>query len=565
MPAATQSLPLGANLLGDACEFRVWAPNAERMVLDLGSRQIHMQHAGEYFHVEVPAQPGQLYAYSVNGGPARPDPVSRLLPEGVHGFTEIVDPQRFEWTDHPWRGIPLRDYIVYELHIGTFSREGTFAGAIARLDYLKNTLGVTAIEIMPVAAFPGERNWGYDGASPYAVQASYGGPEGLRRLVDAAHAVGLAVILDVVYNHLGNEGNYLSEFAPYFTSRHQTPWGNALDYARTGVREYFIQNALYWLREYHLDGLRLDAVQTIYDDSPYHIVHDIAAAVHQLGREQGRDIVIIAETDENDPILVREHGVDAFWSDDFHHVIHTLLTPERKGYYQDFSDLRQLAVALEEGYVFQGEHFGFWDAPRGAPPHELPLPANVICIQNHDQVGNRALGERLNHIVSSDVARKAAAALLLLAPHTPLLFMGQEYDESAPFQFFTSFTDPALGEAVRKGRREEFKDFTWDEVPNPQDPVTFERSKLHWEQASPENDTLNWYQQLIAVRKDLMVSSHRDCRARVEGKILTMEVPADHTKVRVEVNFAGNELPGPEGDRVLYAADEQYAVGVYRL
>ena len=565
MPTATQSLPLGANLIGDTCEFRVWAPNADRVGLDLGSRQIHMERDGEYFRVEVPARAGELYAYSVNGGPPRPDPISRLLPEGVHGWTEIVDPARFEWTDEHWRGIPLRDYIVYELHVGTFSPEGTFDGVITRLDYLKHTLGVTALEVMPVAAFPGERNWGYDGASPYAVQASYGGPEGLRRLVDAAHRIGLAVILDVVYNHLGNEGNYLGEFAPYFTPRHQTPWGNAIDYSRQPVREYFIQNALYWLREYRLDGLRLDAVQTIYDDSPYHILHDIAAASHQFGREQGRHIVVIAESDENDPILVREQGVDAFWSDDFHHVVHTLLTPERKGYYQDFGDLRQLATALEEGYVFQGEHFRFWDAPRGAPPHELPLPANVICIQNHDQVGNRALGERLNHIVGSDVARKAASALLLLAPHTPLLFMGQEYDESAPFQFFTSFTDPALGDAVRKGRREEFKDFRWDEVPDPQDPATFERSKLHWEQAISENEMLNWYQQLIALRKELVSTGKRDCRVRIEDLALTMEVPADDSKLSVVVNFAGSGLPVHDGDRVLFAADEQYAVAVYRL
>jgi maltooligosyltrehalose trehalohydrolase len=564
MQTAAHTLPLGANLTPNGCEFHLWAPTAERVLLDLGSRQIPMQRGGEYFHVEAPAHPGDRYAYRVNGGPARPDPVSRSLPNGVHGWTEIVDPQRFDWTDRHWRGVPLRDYIIYELHVGTFSPEGTFDGVIARLDHLKNTLGVTAIELMPVAAFPGERNWGYDGASPYAVQASYGGPEGLRRLVDAAHAARLAVVLDVVYNHLGNEGNYLGDLGPYFTARHRTPWGNAVDFSQPAVREYFIENARYWLREYHLDGLRLDAVQTIYDDSPYHIVHDIAEAAHQLGREQGRHIVVIAESDENNPILVREHETDAFWSDDFHHVIHTLLTPERQGYYQDFGDLRQLAVALEDGYVFQGEHFSFWDAPRGAPPHELPLPANVICIQNHDQVGNRARGERLRHIVPSAAACKAAAALLLLAPHTPLLFMGQEYDETAPFQFFTSFSDPGLVAAVRKGRCEEFKDFRWDEVPDPQDPATYSRSKLHWEQVTPDNEILNWYQELIALRKEFVVPAARDCRAEIHDSVVSMQVPAGTPRLRVDVNFAGTQLPACGWERVLSATDEQCAVTVYR-
>jgi maltooligosyltrehalose trehalohydrolase len=563
MPVSTRSLPFGANLINGTCEFRVWAPEARQITLQLGGPELEMQRTGEYFEAEAAVQPGELYAYSVDGGRSLPDPVSRFLPEGVHGRTQIVDPA-FAWTDADWRGIPYGDYIIYELHVGTFTPEGTFAGVIGKLDYLKNTLGVTAIELMPVAAFPGERNWGYDGVSPYAVQGSYGGPDGLKRLVNAAHEAGLAVILDVVYNHLGNEGNYLSNFGPYFTSRHQTPWGNAIDFSRAGVREYFAANALYWLREYHLDGLRLDAIQTIFDDSPRHIVQDIAGAAHALGRQQGREIVVIAESDENHAKLITEFGVDGFWSDDFHHVIHTLVTPERKGYYQDFGELSQLVRALREGYVFQGEHFMFWNAPRGTPPREVPLPANVICIQNHDQVGNRAKGDRLNHLVASGVARKAAAALLLLAPHTPLLFMGQEYDEAAPFQFFTSYGDPALVEAVRKGRREEFRDFAWDEVPDPQEPATFERSKLHWDQVIEDNDTLTWYQELIALRKQYVMGSERTCHADADGAVVTMQVPAAEPRIQVAVNFSGNELPETSGwDRVMYVADDRYAVGVY--
>ena len=344
----------------------------------------------------------------------------------------------------------LRDYVVYELHVGTFTPEGTFDGVISKLDYLRQ-LGVTAIEIMPVAAFPGTRDWGYDGVSPYAVQASYGGPDGLKRLVDAAHNAGLAVILDVVYNHLGPEGNYLPKFGPYFTSHHKTPWGDAINYDSEcceHVRQYVVDNALYWIREYRLDGLRLDAVQTIKDDSPQHIVAEIQARVQQLARQLNRRVCVIAETDENISRYVKPaseggYGLDAVWSDDFHHAIHALFTGERQGYYQDFGDPQQIARALREGYVFQGEHFRFWNAPRGTTAQSVPLPANVICIQNHDQVGNRAKGERLTTLIPRG-ARKVAAALLLLAPHTPLLFMGQEYDESSPFQFFADFQDAGV-------------------------------------------------------------------------------------------------------------------------
>ncbi|MEO5936505.1 MAG: alpha-amylase family glycosyl hydrolase, partial [Terriglobales bacterium] len=388
--------------------------------------------------------------------------------------------------------------------------------------------------------------------------------------INAAHATGLAVVMDVVYNHLGNEGNYLGQFAPYFTHRHHTPWGNAIDFANPEVRRYFVENALFWVREYHCDGLRLDAVQTIHDDSPTHILQEIGAAVHAYAQESGRTIWVIAETDENDRKLVlpREaggYGLDAYWSDDFHHAVHTVLTRESKGYYQDFGGIEQIAKALEEGCVFQGEHCKFWDRPRGTPAAEVPLPKNVICIQNHDQVGNRAQGERLTQLATW-AQRRAAAALLLLAPQTPLLFMGEEFDHAPPFRFFTSYGDPALKETVRNGRALEFSDFAWEDIPDPEDPATFAESKLPWEQLGNENEMLNWYQELIALRKRLVIGSDRTCRATVEGAVLTMEVPREQPVIRVIVNFGGKELPASPRDmqKAMFAADDGCAVAVFR-
>jgi maltooligosyltrehalose trehalohydrolase len=488
---------LGAAINHGGCEFRVWAPHAEQLRIQLlakNTNTVHdllMERAGEgHFVLQAAAGPGDRYFYKVDQHQPVADPVSRLLPEGVHGPTEIVDPENFTWSDAGWRGVSRSDYVIYELHIGTFTRWGTFDAAIEKLDYLKR-LGITVIEVMPVAAFPGTRNWGYDGVSPYAVQESYGGPDGLRRLVDAAHRLGLGVILDVVYNHLGNEGNYLRLFGPYFTASHKTPWGEAINYDQPGseeVRRYFMENARYWIREYHLDGLRLDAVQTIYDQSSPNILAEIAQNVDELAQQLGRQVGVIAETDENDEKIVRPrsaggYGLDAVWSDDFHHAVHAFFTGERKGYYQDFGRPEQIVRALNEGFVFQGEPFRFWqERPRGTSSRAMPAPAHVICIQNHDQVGNRAQGERLTVLIPTG-ARLLAAALLLLAPQTPLLFMGQEFDESHPFQFFTDYGDPALQKAVSEGRRREFKDFEFKDVPDPQDQATFDRSKLDWSDA----------------------------------------------------------------------------------
>ncbi len=575
MPGAgSETLMFGAQLVGDRAEFRVWAPAARAVLLrmeDGPTFAMERLEDGTYF-TRRPVHAGQRYFYQVDDNPPVPDPVSRLLPEGVHGPTEIVDADAFRWTDAAWRGTDYAEYVLYELHVGTFTPAGDFNGVIARLPYLKQ-LGVTAIEIMPVNAFPGRRNWGYDGVSPYAVQASYGGPDGLKRLVDAAHAQGLAVVLDVVYNHLGNEGNYLRLFGPYFTSRHQTPWGEAVNFDSEGcegVRRYFIENALYWVREYHMDGLRLDAIQTIKDASPYHIVEEISDRVHSLAGELGRRVSVIAEDDENNARLLRPKpagsGLQGVWSDDFHHAVHTVLTGESDGYYQDFGRREQIVKSLNEGFVFQGEPFKYWNnAPRGSVPREVPLPAHVICIQNHDQVGNRARGERLGHLVNGG-ARRMAAALMLLAPETPLLFMGEEYDEAAPFQFFTDYGDPKLQEAVRQGRRKEFSGFRWEDVPDPQDPATFERSKLHWAHATDENAMLCWYRQLLALRRAYVLPGPRTCRAELRGGNLVLQVPRDEPRLLLLAAFPdASPLSPPDGWRpALVAHEDGYRIAVHQ-
>jgi maltooligosyltrehalose trehalohydrolase len=587
MKSATLTLMYGATLEGGRAEFRVWAPHARQVTLRLVSGgDLSMQRVADgTFSVRAPAQAGDRYFYLVDEHKPLPDPVSRLLPEGVHGPSAIVDPSAFAWSDQAWRGLELRDYIIYELHVGTFSPEGTFDGVVQRLEYLKS-VGISVIELMPVAAFPGRRNWGYDGVSMYAVQESYGGPEGLKRLVNAAHRAGLAVMLDVVYNHLGNEGNYLRLFGPYFTHHHTTPWGDAINYddrGCEGVRRYVVENALYWIREYHLDGLRLDATQTIKDDSPLHILAEIQESVQRLARELGRRVCVIAETDENDrrDVLPRGQGglgMNAVWSDDFHHALHAYVTGEREGYYQDFGSKEQIVLALNEGFAFQGEPFKFWRGrKRGTPAAGIPLPAHVLCTQNHDQVGNRAGGERLDALAPRG-ACKLAAALLLLAPETPLLFMGQEYGETSPFQFFTDYGDPALQQAVREGRRKEFEHFVafGGEVPDPQDKQTFERSRLQWSvisgqwpvgsgQENPQLEMLEWYRRLIALRRDVVIPGERTCRAELVEGAIVMNVPAGEAELRVIAEFPDSQRQSPPaGWKMALSSDEDgYRVRIF--
>ncbi len=515
--AAELNSPLGAVDLGNGrASFLVWAPAAENVEVHIfGARErvaaLSPIRDGFFSAAVEGAGPGTRYKFRLNGGDEFPDPASQFQPEGVHGPSEIVS-AAFAWQDSAWTGMPLADYLFYELHIGTFTAEGTFDAAIGHLDYLRE-LGVTAVELMPVAQFPGSRNWGYDGVYPFAVQNSYGGPAGLKRFVNAAHGKGIAVVLDVVYNHLGPEGNYLGQFGPYFTDRYHTPWGGAMNFdGEDGapVRWFTIENALRWVTEFHIDALRLDAVHAIFDQSPVHILQELAEAVHERAGELGRAIHVIAESDLNDtrlvePVATGGYGLDAQWSDDFHHALHGILTRERAGYYQDFDDIRHLAKALGEGFVFSGQFSAFRGRAHGTPSLHVPAQRFVVFSQNHDQIGNRMLGERLNHLLEFEQA-KLAAGVVLLSPFLPLLFMGQEYGEPAPFQYFVSHSDPDLIAAVRQGRSREFASFSWmGEVPDPQALGTFERSRLdHSLRDSGRHRTmLEFYRTLIRLRKTM--------------------------------------------------------------
>ncbi len=506
----------GASVLPEGgVEFRVWAPHARRLTVETRGRQpartaLARDDAGEFRGCAPRAQAGDDYVFLLDGGRARPDPVSRFQPHGVHGPSRVVDPQAFAWTDHAWRGLALEDYVFYELHTGTFTPQGTFAGVGEKLEYLRE-LGVTAVELMPVAEFPGARNWGYDGVALYAPQSSYGGPEGLKRLVDACHRAGLAVVLDVVYNHLGPEGNYLGEFGPYFDAGRQTPWGPAIHFDgphREQVRRYFVENALYWVTEYHIDALRLDAIHGIFDTSEPHILAELSERVQRQAEALGRRIWLIAESDLNEVRLIEPraeggHGLDAQWLDDFHHAVFTVLTGERRGYLGDYGRVADLAKCLREGFVYDG----CWSAYRrriyGTSSKERPGRQFVAFVQNHDQVANASVGQRLAARVSFE-QEKVAAALLLASPFLPLLFMGQEYGETSPFLYFVSHTDPGLIEAVRRGR---FHEFAWfyqgRDFPDPQAEETFLRSRLAWPPLDePRQGGLwRWYKDWLALRR----------------------------------------------------------------
>lgn len=492
--------------------FSVWAPKAHSVELELGRQRMPMRAGGQgWFSLSTEAGTDDDYGFRVDGGFRRPDPRSQHQPAGVHGPSRLVDHGAFSWTDAAWRGFPLNDAVLYELHIGTFTPEGTFAAAIERLDDLVE-LGINAVEIMPVAEFAGTRGWGYDGVDLFAVHHAYGAPAGLKAFVDACHARGLAVVMDVVYNHLGPEGNYLAEFGPYFTDRYATPWGPAINYDGPGsdeVRAFVIDNALMWLRDYHCDGLRLDAVHAILDMSAVHILEALATHARALADELGRPLWVIAESDLNDPRLVREterggDGLTAQWSDDFHHAVHALLTGDRGGYYEDFGDIESVAVALRHAFVYAGRYSRYRGRTFGRPIGDLPLTRFLGYAQNHDQVGNRACGDRLSHIVGAGRARMAAA-LTLLSPFVPLIFQGEEWAASSPFQYFTDLGDPGLRRAVSEGRRSEFAAFGWNpaDVPDPQEPETFARSKLRWDERNDGDHAamLQWYRDLIALRR----------------------------------------------------------------
>lgn len=486
---------LGATPLGNRrCRFEVWAPLAQNVEVRLkapADRRTAMdRHGAGYFTAVLDnIPPGTRYVYRLqyadSSARERPDPASRYQPDGVHEPSRVVSAD-FDWDDDGWCGPPLSRYVVYELHVGTFTPEGTFDGVTRHLEDLSH-LGVTAVELMPVAQFPGNRNWGYDGVYPFAVQNSYGGPKGLKRLVNACHRKGLAVVLDVVYNHLGPEGNYLRDFGPYFTDFYRTPWGEAINFdgpRSDEVRRYFIENALQWVGEFHVDALRLDAVHAILDFSARPFLEELGRAVHRKAAELKRRIHLIAESALNDTRIIRPRvlggfNLDAQWNDDFHHSLHTALTGERSGYYRDYDGLEDLARAWREGYVYSGQYSAYRQQAHGNSSRNVPARQLVVFAQNHDQVGNRVLGDRLAKMVSFE-KQKLAAGLVLLSPFIPLIFMGEEYGESAPFLYFVSHGDPELVEAVRQGRRQEFAAFDWQaDPPDPQDEQTFLRSKLN--------------------------------------------------------------------------------------
>jgi maltooligosyltrehalose trehalohydrolase len=520
---ASRDFPLGATRIsGTDWQFVVWAPRAktvEVIVTSDNARVVPLQRDSFGYHLGKLAglKSGARYLFRLDDRRELPDPASRFQPEGVHKPSQLVDLAEFCWEDDVWAVPDLEKTIFYELHVGTFTPQGTFDAAIPYLDGLKR-LGVTTIELMPLAQFPGARNWGYDGTYMYAVQNSYGGPAGLQRFVNAAHKIGLAVALDVVYNHLGPEGNYLGEFGPYFTDHYRTPWGQAVNFDRAEsdhVRRFFIENAIFWLSQYRIDALRLDAIHGMFDGSAHHFLAELHEGVRRMANLTNRKVHVIAESDLNDAGILQEENrggcaLEAQWSDDFHHSIHTLLTGESQGYYADFGTMDHLATTLKDGWFYSGQYSKFRRRRHGNSPCGLAGSRFVVFSQNHDQVGNRAFGERLSKLANLGEL-KLAAGLVLLSPFVPLLFMGEEYGEIAPFQYFTSHGDPDLAEAVRKGRSQEFSEFGWQgNIPDPQNDATFQNSKLKHslKDTEPHRTLLNFYQELIRLRGTLELGSN---------------------------------------------------------
>jgi maltooligosyltrehalose trehalohydrolase len=560
--------------------FRVWAPTPGSVEVEVGGERIAMAPVGDRGWREASvdwAAPGSDYRFVVDGE-AVPDPRSPFQPDGVDGPSRLVDHDAFPWTDGEWRGVHLPSAVIYELHVGTFTDEGSFEAVIPRLDHLVD-LGISVVELMPVAEFPGRRGWGYDGVDLYAPHHAYGGPDGLKRLVDACHHRGLGVVLDVVYNHLGPAGNYLPRFGPYFTDRYRTPWGDALNFDGPDsdeVRQFFVDNALMWLRDYHIDGLRLDAVHAIVDTSAVQVLEQLGHAVQALSAEVGRPLFLIAESDLNDPRIVARpevggYGMDAQWSDDFHHALHAVLTGESSGYYADFGGLAPVAHALRHAFVYAGGYSRHRRRVHGRPPVGIPGSRFLGYLQNHDQIGNRAVGERSSALMSAG-RLKVGAALVLLSPFIPMLFQGEEWGATTPFQYFTDHADSDLGRAVSEGRRREFAAFGWapEDVPDPQDPATFERSKLRWgEPAQPLHSELqSWHQQLLELRRSQPSLSD----GRLDEVVVDVDEAAGSLVMRrgpvaVAVNIGQSELSLSVGAAIvalLAASTEKIAVGADR-
>ncbi|MPZ74673.1 MAG: malto-oligosyltrehalose trehalohydrolase [Nitriliruptorales bacterium] len=496
--------------------FRVWAPAATQVTLDLdGAHADLVPHAHGWHELRLPAEHGQDYGYMIDGGPLRPDPASRWQPDGVHAASRLFDPNSVASPDAAvFRAAPISSAVIYELHIGTVTPEGTFDAATRRLAQLAD-LGVTHVEVMPINAFNGTRGWGYDGVAWYAAHEPYGGPQGFARFVHACHSRGLGVILDVVYNHLGPIGNYLPDFGPYLTDLYRTPWGGAVNLDGPDsdpVRAFIVGNAVYWLSTFGVDGLRLDAVHALIDMSSVHILAELSEAVAALSVRQGRPLALVAESDRNDPQTIRRRevggmGLDAQWADDLHHALHTAVTGEHDGYYVDYGGLIDVAGAYQRGFVYDGHYSVHRRRTVGAPLHDVPGYRLVTSIQNHDQVGNRAVGDRLTTLVAPELV-EVAIVLLCASPTTPMLFMGEEYGETNPFQYFTSHPEQDVADAVRAGRREEFAAFaafSGGPVPDPQDPATMERSRLDWSRADtpPGRARQDLWRRLLQLRRDV--------------------------------------------------------------
>jgi maltooligosyltrehalose trehalohydrolase len=538
--------------------FRVWAPEKNSMELQLETgdlRRLPMIRDGEgYWEVRANVSPGTKYRYLIDGQDLRADPASLSQPEGVHGASVLLNRNLFIWTDSAWRGIALADMIIYEIHTGCFSGQHDFAGIRGRLDYLNN-LGVNTIELMPVAAFPGGRNWGYDGAYPFTVQQSYGGADELKALVNEAHKKGIAVILDTVYNHVGPEGNYLGDYGPYFSDKHKTIWGSSFnldDAWSDGVRNFILQNALMWLDEFHIDGLRLDAVHAIKDDGAKHLLQELKENVSSLENRLGIKKWLIAEIDLNDTRYIKDiaiggYGLDGQWADDFHHALHSMLTGEQTGYYEDFGKTENLVKAITNTYVYDGNYSGYRKRKFGSDASSFSADHFVVFAQNHDQTGNRVFGERLTTLVSVG-GLKLAAAVVLLSPYIPLLFMGEEYGEKRPFLYFADHSDHELIERTKNGRKKEFaQSLAAVEIPDPFSEDSFLKSNLSWE---IENENacilLRWYQHLIHFRKTRKAMQGR-LRSKfnafsVSERCIVMERNFEGDLVRIAFNFADEPL-----------------------
>jgi len=575
---------IGANYheLG-SCEFTVWAPLLKEVAVQIVAPQerllsMEKDEEGYWKATASGIEPGTLYFYKLEGTNDRPDPASKFQPQGVHGPSQVIDPSTFSWDDTDWSGVALEEMVIYELHVGTFTPEGTFEAIIPRLSTLRE-LGINAVEIMPVAQFPGERNWGYDGVFLFAVQNSYGDSEKFKNLINACHQHGISVILDVVYNHVGPEGNYLPDFAPYFTKNYRPVWGEAINFDGAycdGVRNFCLENALYWFQEYHIDALRLDAIQGIYDLGTKHFLEELAETVATLSQQQGRKLYITAESDLNDVRVIRPkavggYGIDAQWNDDFHHAIHTLLTGEQDRYYQDFGKCEQLEKSFREGFIYSGQYAPHRKRRHGNSSKEEPAAQFIVSSQNHDQIGNRILGERLSQLVSLE-GLKLAAGAVLLSPFIPFLFMGEEYGEEAPFFYFISHSDKHLIEVIRQSKQEEFKAFVGiGEMQDPQSADTFHKCQLNWEKRESGKHKVIWefYQQLIRLRRSIPALKKLDQKSlevsSVEAdKVLFLRRWSDANQIFCIMNFNTKDVtfqanaPSYNWEKILDSSDPKW-------